>query len=377
MTDIVFTKYHLKKFGGLEKYSLKILDFYLKKNYSITLLTTAISGDLKNKKNLQIIYIKIPKILFFFKLKIFDLKCKKWIKNNNPKAVFSFDRSSCYTHTRLGNGLHTSYLRQKKLFENFFQLFLNFINPKNRLILNLEKKGFLQPDIQKIIVNSKMVKEELLSAYSISSDKIEIVHNGVEFTETKNYFDNWEDEKKDVIDKLNLKSSDFQFIFIGNGYCRKGLITLLKALFKIREKSFHLSIIGKEKRIKKFKNLTKKLQLENKVTFFDKRDDIAKFYQLADALVIPSYYDPFSNVAIEALAMGVFVITSKFNGAKEIITEKNGMIIDIMDITSFSKSLETAMKIKKDQARAAIIRESVKHLDFPIQLNKLTKAINL
>ncbi len=377
MSEIVFTKYHLKKLGGLEKYSLKILDKYLEKNLCLTLLTTEISPDIKNKKNLQVIIFKIPKLLKFFKLKIFDFKCKRWIRKNNPKVVFSFDRSSCYTHIRLGNGLHLSYLNRKKMFETNFNLFLNFLNPKNRLILNLEKKGFYQPNLQKIIVNSNMVQTELIKTYNIDPTKIEVVHNGVEFEDVENDFNNWEIEKKVTLKKLNLQLTDFHFIFVGNDYKRKGLIPLLKALSKIKEKSFHLSVLGKEKKMEKFKNTAKNFELEKEVSFFGKRDDIINFYQLADALIIPSYYDPFSNVAVEALAMGVFVITSKFNGAKEIISSKNGMIIDILDIKSFTKALESVMKTKKDTNRAKMIRDSVKHLDFSKQLNKLTKALNI
>ena len=46
------------------------------------------------------------------------------------------------------------------------------------------------------------------------------------------------------------------------------------------------------------------------------------FYQMADALVIPSFYDPFANVTVEALAMGLFVLSSKHNGGPEILTKK-------------------------------------------------------
>lgn len=376
MSMIVFTKFHLKKLGGLEKYSLKIIDKYLQNNQTLTLLTTAVSQELLNKKKLEIVIIKIPKILTFFKIKLFDWKCKRWIKKNKPKIVFSLDRSSCYTHTRLGNGLHLTYLKRKKFFVSKLQRFLNLINPKNYLILNIEKKGFSQKNVKKIIVNSKMVQEELLEHYNIDPKKIEVIHNGVEFNDIKNDFDTWQVNKTKILKNLNLPLDTYHFIFIGNDYKRKGLIPLLKALSTI-EKPFHLSILGKERKIKKFKNFAKRLKLDNKVTFFGKRDDIIKFYQFADALIIPTYYDPFSNVAIEALAMGVFVITSKYNGAKEIINSQNGKIIDMQDINGFSKHIENAMKTKKDQTLAKTIRQSVEHLDFSKQLDKLTKVIDV
>lgn len=377
MSEIVFTKFHLKKSGGLEKYSLKIIDKYLEMGFLVTLLTTEVSYSVENKKNLKIIILKIPKILSLFKLLLFNMKCKKWLKKNNSKVIFSFDRTTFYTHTRLGNGLHLSYLKRKKNFENVFYYFLNKFNPKNLFILYLERKGLKQKDLKKIIVNSKMVQNELLSTFNINPKNIQVVHNGVEFEEVENDFNAWKNEKNKNIEKLNLNNKDYHFLFVGNDYKRKGLIPLLKALSKIHDKPFHLSILGKENNIEKFKNLVKELNLENNVTFFGKREDIINFYQIADCLIIPSFYDPFSNVAIEALSMGVFVITSQFNGAKEILNDKTGVVVDILDIYSFTKALEDTMKIKKNIPRAKIIRKSVKNLDFSNQLEKLTKAINI
>ena len=184
------------------------------------------------------------------------------------------------------------------LFENFFKLFLNFINPKNFLLLHIEKKGFRQTGIKKIIVNSNMVQKELLCGYKIDPAKIEIIHNGVEYAQMENDFNNWQIAKEQTLTNLNLKISDFHILFIGNDYKRKGLFPLLKALSEISERHFHLTVIGKEKNINKFIKLAKKLRLDKKVSFLGARDDIIKFYQLADALVIPTYYDPFSNVSI-------------------------------------------------------------------------------
>ena len=89
--------------------------------------------------------------------------------------------------------------------------------------------------------------------------------------------------------------ANFHFIFVGNDYKRKGLIPLLKALERIKDKDFHLSIIGKERNMNKYKHLAETLKIEKKVSFFGKRNDIINFYQIADTLIIPSFYDPFSK----------------------------------------------------------------------------------
>ncbi|MFA6118696.1 MAG: glycosyltransferase family 4 protein [Parachlamydiales bacterium] len=376
MTEIVLTKFHITKFGGLEKHSFFIIKSLIDKGFKITILTTKISDDFKNH-DLKVVILKNHKIFNFLKLKIFDLLCKKWIKKNNPKIILSFDRSSNYTHIRLGIGLHLTFLKQKKFFESKFKLFMNRFNPGNAINLSIEKSGFHQKNLKKIIVNSYMVKDELINNYKILDSKIEVIHNGVEFDELKADFDIWDVKKPLLLEKHHLNPDNFHFLFIGNDYKRKGLIPLLNALSLLKNEKFHLSVIGKDKKIVKYKRLSKSLGLEKQVSFFGKQDSVRDFYQIADALVLPSFYDPFSNVAIEALAMGVFVITSEFNGAKEILNAQNGKVTDIMNLAIFSNELKNAMKTKKSKDRAIKIRDSIKDLTIEKQIDKLIQTISV
>jgi len=56
---------------------------------------------------------------------------------------------------------------------------------------------------------------------------------------------------------------------------------------------------------------------------------VAPYYQGADLFVFPTIYEPFSNVCIEAMAAGLPVVTSRINGASEVLIEgENGYGID-------------------------------------------------
>jgi UDP-glucose:(heptosyl)LPS alpha-1,3-glucosyltransferase len=57
------------------------------------------------------------------------------------------------------------------------------------------------------------------------------------------------------------------------------------------------------------------------------RKDVIPFYQAADAFVLPTLYDPFSNASLEALAMGLYTVTSDANGCAEVIREGAGAVI--------------------------------------------------
>jgi UDP-glucose:(heptosyl)LPS alpha-1,3-glucosyltransferase len=134
-------------------------------------------------------------------------------------------------------------------------------------------------------------------------------------------------------------------------------------------------VIGKDNKMAEYIAKARELGLSQHVRFFGPQSDIRPFYQFADVLVIPSFYDPFANVTVEALAMGLFVISSRYNGGSEILTPENGLIIeDLLAPDSLSQALAEGLKHPKTIQSANASRDSVKHLDFSLQMNILMKA---
>jgi UDP-glucose:(heptosyl)LPS alpha-1,3-glucosyltransferase len=220
-----------------------------------------------------------------------------------------------------------------------------------------------------------MVRRQILDRFAIDSAKVEVIHNGVEWKEMEKDFKGWETGRTASLSKWNLDPNCFHFLFIGNGYLRKGLDPLLEAMARLPNREIHLSVVGKDKRISFYQEKCKKLGLQNRVRFFGPQKEIRPFYQLADALAIPSFYDPFANVTVEALAMGLWVISSKTNGGHEILTPNNGAIIDnLLDVESVKDALLSALSRPKTSLSALAARRSVESFDFSRQLNTLMDA---
>ncbi len=369
MTHVVLLKSRSNHHGGLEKHASRIAKAFMERGSRVTILTT---GEALHDPQTPVFSTKTIPWPAFIRMEQFDHFVKSWLKKNKADLVFGMDRNRSQTHIRAGNGVHAAYLKSRALTEGPLKAFSCYLNPLHRKILQLEKSAFENPMLKKIFTNSHMVRNQVLAHYQVDSAKIQVIHNGVEWHEMEADFSDWEQQKEKKLGQWLLNPGDFHFLFIGNGYLRKGLDKLLFALSQLKNKSFHLSVVGKDNQIDLYKAKAVQLGLKGKVHFFGPSQEIRSFYQLADCLVIPSFYDPFANVTVEALAMGLFVLSSKFNGGHEILNSSNGAVIEeLIDPDALIQALEKVVTQKKTKASAQQIRESVKYLDFSNQMRIL------
>lgn len=349
---IALLKGGLGSLGGLEKTTVALAEAFAKRGEVIILSC----GDAPVKvPGVEIISVcKKPG------LHTFDLACHNWLKKNPCDVVFGMERNSSQTHYRAGSGVHAAFLKRRALIDSKWKLASFRWNPHHRNILALEKK--CMETTPTLFTNSEMVKKEIQEHYK--AGEINVVHNGAPLIAWERHFQNTFTEDR---------AGPFRFLFVGQGFKRKGLSFLLQALSLIKEE-YHLDVVGKDKDLGGYQDQCVRLGINKKVTFWGAQKDIPPFYQRADCLVIPSIYDPFANVTTEALAMGLFVISSAFNGGCEVLTEENGRVIEKLgDAESLKKCLEEALKRPKSALSAEKIRNSIQGLDFSSQLEIIVR----
>ncbi len=363
--------------GGLEKYATYLAEAFAKRGCTVTILTSLRRHQKKPPKKRGKLPYKLVTLgkqtwLGVTNRLDFDRKCTQWLADHPQDIVFGMDRNSSQTHYRVGEGVHMAYLERRCQTESLRKRFSFLLNPLHRVNLQLEKKTFCDPNMRAFFTNSHMVRNEVLSHYPVPETKIHVVHNGVEWHDLEPLFNQWSEAEEGIIEDLGLDQDRFQFLFIGNGWRRKGLSYLLNGLSLLPQDSYQLSIIGREKYPREYYEQIRRLGLEDNVKVFGPRHDVHRFMQMADSVVIPSLYDPFANVTTEALAMGLHVVSSEYNGGKEILNADNGTIIpSLLCPDSMCATLETVLKKPKTPAQAHRIRDSVRHLDFSSQLNKI------
>ena len=96
--------------------------------------------------------------------------------------------------------------------------------------------------------------------------------------------------------------------------------------------------------------------------FLGRRDDLEQVFAASDGLLLPTRYDAFANVCLEAAAAGCPVITSATNGAAEILEAGGWVVEDPEDAQAFAAAIdepeEAALRRAGAAARAVAERYS-------------------
>jgi glycosyltransferase involved in cell wall biosynthesis len=76
------------------------------------------------------------------------------------------------------------------------------------------------------------------------------------------------------------------------------------------------------------------------VRFLGPRQDLERIYAAADALLLPTRYDAFGLVCLEAAACGLPVVTSAAAGAAELVGKAGAIVSDPEDAAAFAEAMD-------------------------------------
>ena len=112
----------------------------------------------------------------------------------------------------------------------------------------------------------------------------------------------------------------------GRFHYNKGFDILIKAISRL--KKVHLWLAGDGPIKKKLLDLSKELNVNNRVHFLGWREDMSALYASADLFVCSSRHEPLGNVILEAWAHGLPVLSSNVQGPSELISNgENGILV--------------------------------------------------
>ena len=365
---IAIIKSNYTPYGGGEKYTTWLINAFVKKGMRVDVITAEPVRWENTPLNINWVSLKQFRHNNLLRLMSFNSSVKRHLKKTAYDCILGMDRTEYQTHLRMGGGCHIAWLRRRCEEVSSIRCMSFRLNPFHRKMIEIEKRVLLSDKLKTIFCNSHLVKNEIIDYYPQAEKKIMVIHNGVEWDELSSAFNETASVKQQILKSLALRTDRYYFLFLGSGFERKGLEKAIKALGLLPPFT-DLIVVGKDKNEKKYKTLAKKTGLAQRVHFFGPQRNVVPFYQAADAFILPTIYDPFSNASLEALAMGLYTVTSYANGCSEVIKDGAGYLIkDLRNTVSVAEAMNTALQ---EHLSREEIRESVHNLDFDNQLNKI------
>src|SRR5215470_9511560 len=215
--------------------------------------------------------------------------------------------------------------------------------PPRRLLVEYE----ILKHSDALVAESPASKQHMVQEYGVDPARVQIIPCGVDTT----LF--CPQDRPQARRTLALPEAAPIVLFVGRLQPLKGLDTLLRAVHLVRQHypTLHVRIVGggvdegdphEAEELGRLRALADHLDLTPYVTFTkaQPQETLAQYYAAADVLVMPSHYESFGMVVLEAMACGLPVVASRVGGlASTVVHERTGLLVPVGARHAFAQAI--------------------------------------
>lgn len=222
----------------------------------------------------------------------------------------------------------------------------------------------------RVLAVSGSVKSDLGTTYGIPSSKVDVVYNGVDtriFRQLPDF---------SFPSQLRVFQNKRIVLYVGHFGLRKGILFLIRAMKAVvREVPDAVLVcvggvpgwLGNRAYWEYLERCIKGNDLDGKVLLLDKvpNGELPSFYSAAELFVLPSYYEAFAKVIIEAMACGKPVVVTKGGGPAEAVDDgKTGLLVDYGSETQLSEAILRVLEDENLSKRLGSNAKSIVEKNF-------------
>jgi glycosyltransferase involved in cell wall biosynthesis len=219
---------------------------------------------------------------------------------------------------------------------------LGKLDNDGKFVARLEQRACHEADA--VIAVSEHTRGEALRHYGAPPDGVRVVHNAVDMAR-------FAPRDAGLLRRFRralARDAEPLLLYVGRLDPEKGVEALLKAAEILAGKGtpFRFAIAGNGILEAKLREAASGTALSGRVVFagYAQGEVLSYLYQSAQVVVVPSLYEPFGIVALEAMASGVPVVASATGGLAEIITDgRDGLLVPAGDAGRLAAVLETLL----------------------------------
>jgi UDP-glucose:(heptosyl)LPS alpha-1,3-glucosyltransferase len=250
----------------------------------------------------------------------FAYAVERHLQRHSYDVVYGLGRTWTQDALRLGGGSHATYLETAHASTRVgLKRLTTLWEPKHAFQLRAERRALLSPDLRRVVVNARMVQEDIMRRYGLPATRFELIYNGVDLERFHPAAHSA--AGANLRRELGIDPTTPVLLFLGSGYARKGLDLVLRTFARLRTRRAQLIVVGYDSAQSLYEAQARALGVRDRAHFLGGRRDTQVCYAAADLYLLPTLYDPFANTTLEALAAGLPALTTRTNGAHELISD--------------------------------------------------------
>ena len=300
---VAIIHYRLVNMGGLETRLFNYIQYFQERGDEVTVLYSRKAKEIELPETVHEIKVNLGIVPKVFRTWYFSHQLKSIMRRHAFDFSLSLGRTA-QQKAVLAPCTHLGYLKA---------LGKKRLSISDRINIHLDREAYAQSQI--IYACSKMVKQEMIELYRVPPKKIEILYPPLN---TDIYFKKEGESRLQLKQRLGMDTQKTSLLFVSTSHERKGLPLLLKVFERLRQEAFELCVVGLPRVRSKLPN----------VKYLGYFKDLREYYAAADCTVHPATYEPFGQIISESLQCGTPVLVSAMCGAKEIVDERCGLVID-------------------------------------------------
>lgn len=222
--------------------------------------------------------------------------------------------------------VHAAWWEQGRTFRKGSRRFLQTVNPFHRIVLRMENELFRGRRYRRLIALSPRVRDDLVRFYDVDPNEVDLLPNGFVPEE---FHPSLQDVYRERLRRcLGIPNAAKVVLFVANEWERKGLLPLMEAVAGLKDTNVHLVVAGN---LPKAFVESKAFRLGNgsNVHVVGPTGRVNRWFGIADVFALPTVYEAWGMVVIEALAAGLPVLASHCAGSSVAVREGfNGHLLE-------------------------------------------------